>query len=120
MVYVYTGATGNSWADTETSPEQAAINGTRINKLLAEPTEFVYSGHYNYGGTLNSRPIGSYWSASVDSATNSRYLLFNTYGTARSLSPQSYGSKGYAFAVRCVGAVQFARLTGAYRILRIK
>ena len=62
LAYVYTGATGNSWADTETSPEQAAINGTRINKLLAEPTEFVYSDYCDYSGTLRSLSVGYYWS----------------------------------------------------------
>ena len=106
LVYVYTGATGNSSADTETSSAQAAINEERINKLLAKPTEFVYSDYYNYGGTLYSRPVGRYWSASVYSASNSRRLNFNTNGTTRGLSPQDGNSKGYAFAVRCVGVVR--------------
>ena len=79
-----------------------AINEGRINELLAKPTEFVYGDYYHYGGTLSSRPLGSYWSATVHSATNSRYLVFNTNGTTRTLAPQSYYLKGSAFAVRCV------------------
>ena len=79
-----------------------AINEGRINELLAKPTEFVYGDHYSYGGTLYSRPIGYYWSATVYSATVSRRLNFNTYGTTRGLYPQGYDGKSNAFAVRCV------------------
>ena len=75
--------------------EQAAIN---------EGTEFVYGDFYGYGGTLNSRPIGYYWSASVNSAAYSRNLYFDTNGTTRNLYPQYYHDKGDAFAVRCVVA----------------
>ena len=69
---------------------------------MAKPTEFVYGDNYNYGGTLYSRPVGNYWSATVYSATISRLLLFDTGGTTRNLLPQSYYNKGNAFAVRCV------------------
>ena len=104
LVYVYTGAT-NSWADKSKPDEyeQAVINEGRINKLLAKPTEFVYSDLYYYGGTLGSRPIGYYWSASVYSATHSRNLDFSTNGTTRNLHLQNLNDKGNAFAVRCVG-----------------
>ena len=69
---------------------------------MAKPTEFVYGDGYYYGGTLYSRPIGLYWSATVYSATNSRRQGFNTEGTTRGLYTQSNDYKGHAFAVRCV------------------
>ena len=96
------------------------INEGRINELLVKPTEFVYSGYYSYGGTLYSRPVGHYWSASVGSATYSRNLNFSTGGTARSLNPQGSNGKGYGFAVRCVARNIVANTEGGVnRILSI-
>ena len=104
-MYVYTGATGGG-ADTKTDPVRAAEIEGWINKLLAKPTDFAYADYYDYRGTLRSLSVGRYWSASVHSATGSRYLDFNTNGTTRDLSPQHVSNRGNAFAVRCVGVVR--------------
>ena len=90
--------TVSSVADYNEFSRLVSLYGNTPAKIMAGPLWFVRSGYVNGGNIDNSGSYGNYWSSTVASETNARYLYF--YGS--DISPAySYG-RSLGFSVRCL------------------
>ena len=97
----YLDASGNV-IDSDTTDKRVTINsivGLHLQSKINGATLFFPCSGYGYGQSWNSRgSFGYYWSSSLYSAANGRYLLFYSGG----VSPQHTVNRFYGFAVRPV------------------
>jgi hypothetical protein len=94
-------ASGNVIASSTTDKRVTvnSIMGIRLKSRINGKILFFPCSGDGHGSSWNSRGSnGFYWSGSLDSATNGRYLYFGSGG----VRPQNYDDRFYGFAVRPV------------------
>ena len=74
---------------------------TQVNKFLASPLNFNYTGYVGGGSVLSPSGVAYYWSRTANSEAYAYNLLFQPNGR---FSPQYSNRKHLGFAVRCVAA----------------
>ena len=67
-------------------------------KLRSSPLDFAYAGYYSTSGSLSGETTyGGFWSRTAGGSSGAYYLYFySSY-----VNPQSNGSRGNGFPLRC-------------------